>query len=109
MEDYKLEDPNFLTVDKVGDRATLLTGQIGSVGNTPVIVSAEFAAATAGNVAAIIFNPRNFMVGNHRGLRVDTDDNVETQSRVLVASMRMAMAQMSDTDGEAVSAIRYVA
>jgi hypothetical protein len=34
---------------------------------------------------------------------------VETQSRVLVASMRMAMAQMSDTDGEAVSAIRYVA
>ena len=104
-----LEDPNFLTVDKVGDRATLLTGQIGSVGNTPVIVSAEFAAATAGNVAAIIFNPRNFMVGNHRGLRVDTDDNVETQSRVLVASMRMAMAQMSDTEGQAVSAIRYVA
>lgn len=104
-----LEDANFLTVDKVGDRATLLTGQIGSVGNTPVIVSAEFASAAAGAVAAIIVNPRNFMVGNHRGLRVDTDDNVETQSRVLVASMRMAMAQMSDTDGEAVSAIRYVA
>ncbi len=104
-----LEDANFLTVDKVGDRATLLTGQIGSVGNTPIVVSAEFASAAAGAVAAIIVNPRNFMVGNHRGLRVDTDDNVETQSRVLVASMRMAMAQMSDTDGEAVSAIRYVA
>ena len=104
-----LEDANFLTVDKVGDRATLLTGQIGSIGNTPVIVSAEFAAATAGNVAAIIFNPRNFMVGTHRGMRVDTDDNVETQSSVLVASMRMGMTQISDTDGEAVSAIRYVA
>ena len=104
-----LEDPNFLTVDKVGDRATLLTGQIGSIGNTPVIVSAEFAAATAGNVAAIIFNPRNFMVGNHRGMRVDTDDNVETQSRILVASMRMGMTQISDTDGQGVSAIRYVA
>jgi len=103
-----LEDANFLTVDKVGDRATLLTGQIGSVGNTPVIVSAEFAAPTAGNVAALIVNPRNFIAGNHRGMRVDTDDNVETQSRVLVASMRMAMAQISDTDGEAVSAIRYV-
>jgi HK97 family phage prohead protease/HK97 family phage major capsid protein len=105
-----LQDSNFLTVDKVGiDRAVILTGQIGSIGNTPVVVSAEFAAPAAGAVAALIINPRNFIAGNHRGLRVDTDDNVETQSRILVASMRMAMTQISDTDGEAVSAIRYVA
>jgi HK97 family phage prohead protease/HK97 family phage major capsid protein len=107
-----LEDSNFLTVDKVGDRATILTGQIGSVANTPVIVSGEFVDAsphTATEVAAVIFNPMNFIVGNQRGMRVDTDDLIERQSRVLVASLRMGMTQVSTVDGPAVSTIRYVA
>lgn len=104
-----LEDTNFLTVDKVGQQATLLTGQIGAVGNTPVIVSAEFADKAADAVGAICFAPGNFLVGNQRGLRVDTQDLVETQRRVMVASLRTGMTQVTTNLGGAVSALRYVA
>lgn len=104
-----LDDDNFLTVDKVGDRATLLTGQIGSVGNSPVLVSGEFADVAADAVGAIAFAPMNFVVGNQRGLRVDTDDLVETQRRVMVASLRTGMTQISTNFGQGVSALRYVA
>lgn len=104
-----LEDTNFLTVDKVGSQATLLTGQIGAIGNTPVIVSAEFADKADTAVGAICFNPGNFLVGNQRGLRIDTQDLVETQRRVMVASLRTGMTQVTTNLGAGVSALRYVA
>lgn len=104
-----LDDETFQTVDKIGNQATLLTGQIGSIANTPVLVSAEFANKAAGEAAAICFNPANFMVGNQRGLRMDTQDLVETQRKVLVASLRTGMTQITTNLGGAVSALRYVA
>jgi HK97 family phage prohead protease/HK97 family phage major capsid protein len=104
-----LDDANFQTMDKVGTQATFLTGQIGTVANTPVLVSAEFNSKAAGEVAAIAYAPMNFVVGNQRGLRVDTDDLVETQRRVMVASLRTGLTQITTNNGAGVSAIRYVA
>lgn len=104
-----LDDELFQTVDKIGSQATLLTGQIGSIANTPVLVSDQFAAKAAGEVAAICFAPGNFIVGNQRGLRMDTDELVETQQRVMVASLRTGMTQITTNLGGAVSALRYVA
>ena len=104
-----LEDTNFMTMDKVGTNATILTGQIGTVGNSPVLVSAEFADKAAGAVGAIAFAPMNFVIGNQRGLRVDTQDLVETQRRVMVASLRTGMTQITTNNGIGVSALRYVA
>lgn len=104
-----LDDANFQTMDKVGPQATFLTGQIGTVANSPVLVSAEFASKAVGEVACIAFNPANFLVGNQRGLRVDTDDLVETQRRVMVASLRTGLTQVTTNHGAGVSAIRYVA
>jgi len=51
----------------------------------------------------------NFLVGNQRGLRVDTDDLVETQRRVMVASLRTGLTQVTTNNGAGISAIRYVA
>ena len=109
-----LDDDSFLTVDKVGNQATLLTGQIGAIGNTPVIVSGEFPAiaeaadGASTNIAAFCFAPGNFVVGNQRGLRVDTQELVESQSRVLVASLRTGLTQLTTNLGPAVSTLRYV-
>ena len=106
-----LEDTNFLTVDKVGDRATILTGQIGSIGNTPVLVSPSFidvSTPAAGMATAVVVNPRNFLVGTHRGMRLDSDDEIVNQRSVLVASMRVGMTQISTTDGEGAATVRYV-
>jgi HK97 family phage major capsid protein len=104
-----LDDTNFQTMDKVGTQATLLTGQIGSIGNSPVVVSGEFAAEGTGAIAAMCFAPGNFLVGNQRGLRVDTQELVETQRRVMVASMRVGLTQITTAQGQGVSTLRYVA
>ena len=110
-----LEDASFQTVDKIGDRATLRTGQIGSIANSPVLVSAQFPTKAAGaangttNIGAVAVNTANFIVGNQRGLRIDTDDLVETQQKVLVASLRTGMTQLTSNLGDAVSTFRWVA
>jgi len=109
-----LEDTLFQTVDKIGDKATLLTGQIGAIGNTPVIVSAELPAKASGstgaatNVGALVYHNGNFLVGNQRGMRFDTQDLVETQRKVMVASLRTGLQQVTTNLGGAVSAFRWV-
>ena len=56
----------------------------------------------------MLVNPRNFIVGNHRGMRMDTDDEVVNQRRVLVASLRIGMTQLTSNEGAGVVTVRYV-
>lgn len=104
-----LEDSQFQTMDKVGPNATILTGQIGMVGGSPVIVSGELGAKAVGGFGAIAVNTNNFMVGNYKGLRVESDYLVEAQERILVASLRTGFQQISTVDGQAVSCQRWIA
>ena len=66
-------------------------------------------AKAAGNVGVIAVHPGNFIVGNQRGLRIDTDDLIERQSRVLVASLRTGMTQVTTNEGQGVAALKFVA
>ena len=104
-----LEDTTFQTMNQVGTQATLLTGQIGQIGGSPVLVSAEFASPGTGIAGAIAVNPGNFIVGNQRGLRIDTQELVETQRRVMVASLRTGMTRVTTNLGNAVAAHKYTA
>jgi HK97 family phage prohead protease/HK97 family phage major capsid protein len=104
-----LEDTTFQTMNQVGSQATLLTGQIGQIGGSPVLVSAEFASPGTGVAGAIAVNPGNFIVGNQRGLRIDTQELVETQRRVMVASLRTGMTRVTTNLGNAVTAHKYTA
>ena len=112
-----LEDPVFQTMNQVGPQATLLTGQIGNISNSPVLVSAELPSSTSGtnlaatttNIGAIAVHTPNFIVGNQRGLRMDTQELVETQRRVLVASLRTGMTQIATNLGAGVAALRFTA
>jgi HK97 family phage major capsid protein len=94
-----LEDTAFQSMNQVGPLATLLTGQIGQIGSTPVLVSDQFETKAATKATALCFNPGNYIIGNQRGLRVDTQELVETQRRVLVASLRVGMTQISPNIG----------
>lgn len=114
-----LDDTVFQTMNQVGPQATLLTGQIGQIGNSPVLVTGELpgiptsaAATSAGvdgiaNIAAMAVYTPNFVVGNQRGLRLDTQDLVEQQRRVMVSSLRMGFTQLSTNLGQGVAALRY--
>ena len=104
-----LEDTVFQTMNQVGTQATLLTGQIGQIGGSPVLVSAEFDSAASGAAGAVCLNPGNFIVGNQRGLRIDTQELVETQRRVMVASLRTGMTRVTNNLGNAVTAHKYTA
>ena len=112
-----LQDSTFQTMNQVGPQATLLTGQIGQIGGSPVLVSGELPAkatgtnlaATTTNIGAVAMYSPNFIVGNQRGLRFDTQELVETQRRILVASMRVGLMQISSNLGAGVAALRYTA
>ena len=104
-----LDDSTFQSTDKVSEsRNTLITGQVGLITQTPVVVTAQMTGAAANDALAVLVNPRNFVVGNHRAMRIDTDDEVINQRRVIVASMRIAMARLTSNEGSGVVAIRYV-
>ena len=102
-----LDDTTFQTMNQVGVQATLLTGQVGSIGNTPVLVSGEFASKAATTLGAICIAPGNFIVGNQRGLRFDTQELVETQRRVLVASLRTGLTQVTTNLGNGVAVLKW--
>ncbi len=102
-----LEDSVFQTMNQVGPQATLLTGQIGQIGNSPVLVSGEFTGATtSGTIVGVCVAPGNFVVGNQRGLRIDTQELVETQRRVMVASLRTGFVQVTSNYGAGVTSLR---
>ena len=108
-----LEDTTFMTMEKVGPLATVITGQVGMIAGSPVIATGELAAKATGaitgltNIAALAVYVPNFLVGAQRGLRIDTQELAAEQARVMVASMRVGMAQITASQG--VKALRWTA
>lgn len=104
-----LEDPDFRTVDMVGNsNATILTGQIGFANGSPVLVSNEFDNAaldsgTAGTVAAAALRADNFLLGNLRGVMTESDRDVENQTNLIVTTRRMAFSPIIADEGAAVA------
>jgi HK97 family phage prohead protease len=98
-----LEDPDFQTINEVGDqRATRVTGEIGNIYGSPVIVCDEFPAAATGKPCAVAVNTRNFVVPVLRGVTIEQDYEVANQRRVLVASQRRGFDQMFTEAGQVV-------
>ena len=90
-----LEDAGFQDVTDVGsDLATKITGQIGSVFGSPVIVSDSFAAEGAGIPAAFAVNARNYVIPRLRGVTVETDYEVGNQRNVVVASQALGFEEL---------------
>jgi len=89
-----LEDPDMRTMDMVGDKATILRGQIGTINGSPVVVSDSFAASAIGTVAAVALNSSNYLFGELRGMMVERDRDVENQKNLLVATRRFAFTEL---------------
>lgn len=89
-----LEDPEFQDFNLVNQSATKLTGEVGQVFGSPVMVCDEFPAAAAGGYYALAVNTRNFVVPRLRGVTVESDYLVEDQHRVLVTSQRLGFKEI---------------
>jgi len=84
-----LEDAEFQDANLVGDMATKLSGEIGQVFGSRVLICDEFAARAANKTHAVALYARNFVMPRLRGVTIESDYDVANQRRVLVASQRL--------------------
>jgi len=103
-----IEDSGFQDITDVGsDVATKITGQIGSVFGSPVIVSDQFAAEAVGasttgaTELAYAVNVRNYVIPRLRGVSVETDYEVADQRTALVASQSLGFEELVAGDSTA--------
>ena len=90
-----IADPGFADITDVGsDVATKLVGQIGAVYGSPVIISDNFEAESAGNTAAYAVAYRNYAIPRLRGVTVEQDYEVARQRRVIVATQSLGFAEL---------------
>tara|TARA_B100001564_G_scaffold357831_1_gene374979 strand:+ start:337 stop:2355 length:2019 start_codon:yes stop_codon:yes gene_type:complete len=91
-----LEDAEFQDVNLVGDMATKISGEIGTVFGSKVIVCDEFATPAVSKFHAVAVYPRNYVMPRLRGMTVESDYEVAAQRRVLVASQRIGFTDLID-------------
>lgn len=86
-----LEDPEFQDMNLVGGQAVKLTGEIGNVYGSKVVLCDEFPAAAVGKLFAAALNPRNYVIPRIRGLTLESDYRARLQHRELIATQRLGM------------------
>lgn len=91
-----------VTIDKIGNRATILTGGLSALWGIPIIVSEsnredlnasgvnDGVTTTKGSI--LLVNLSRFLVGSRRGFTVETDRNIKAQTHEIVASFRRAFS-----------------
>ena len=90
-----LNDAEFQTVTEVGsDLATRISGVIGAVYGTPVVISEQFPAAANGAPAAFAAYTPNYVVPRLRGVAVESDYEVLEQRRVIVATQSLGFNEL---------------
>ena len=101
-----LNDAEFQDVNLVGDMATKLSGEIGQVFGSRVLICDEFAAKAHSKFNSVAVYPRNYVMPRLRGVTVESDYDVENQRRVLVASQRLGFIDLID-GADSVQALKY--
>ena len=101
-----LQDAEFQDVNLVGDMATKLSGEIGQVFGSRVLICDEFAAKAHSKFNAVAVYPRNYVMPRLRGVTVESDYDVANQRRVLVASQRLGFIDLID-GADSVQALKY--
>jgi len=103
-----LEDVEFQDMNLVGNQATKVSGQVGQVFGSRVIICDEYKAKTNSVFCAAAVYTRNYIRPRLRGLTVESDYLVEDQRRVLVASQRLGFIDLIDS-ATSIRALQYPA
>lgn len=102
-----LQDSEFQDFNIVGNIATKLTGEVGQIFGSSVLVCDEFAnTGASGTYAALAVNTRNFIVPRQRGITVESQYLVESQYRVLTTTQRLGFREIID-NATAVVGLKY--
>ena len=102
-----IADAGFADITDVGsDVATKLTGQVGAIYGTPVIVSDNFPAEADNACVGLAVNVRNFAIPRLRGVNVEQDYEVMNQRNVIVATQSLGFNQLVADTATDVSVVR---
>ena len=95
-----IADAGFADITDVGsDVATKITGSVGSIFGTPVVVSDQTEAEGASASVGYAVNVRNHVIPRLRGVSVEQDYEVLNQRRVIVASQSLGFNQLVANNG----------
>jgi len=95
-----LADAAFADITDVGsDIATKITGTVGAIYGTPVIVSDQIEAEADGASVGYAVNVRNHVVPRLRGVSIEQDYEVMNQRNVIVASQSLGFNQLRPNNG----------
>ena len=101
-----LDDEEFHDNFQVGT-GTKVTGEIGRIFGSRVMVSSEMSELTTDNaVGAIALNTRNFLVPRLRGLTTESEYSVEGQHWVLASTQRIGFTELI-AGAKSVTAVAY--
>lgn len=91
-------DPNFTTVEKMGSQASLITGQVGVVLGSPVVVSSKvrnnlnnsgvYDASTTDKTIALTFHRDCFALADKRQITVEAEKDIQTDKWIVVVTKR---------------------
>jgi HK97 family phage major capsid protein len=109
-----ITDTNVLTVDKYGDKATVLTGEVARIGNHPLVLS-EFVTsdlATTGlytgsgaTTGMLIVNLARFVMARRRAMRIEVETVIRENTVHIVASERKTLHTF---DGASTANVRWL-
>lgn len=103
-----LEDPEFQDMNLVGNNAVKLSGEIGNVYGTRVILCDEFPAPAVSKLLAAAVNPRNYLIPRLRGVTLESQYVPRLQHKELVATQRLGMESII-TSGTSCVTLKYKA
>lgn len=103
-----LEDAEFQDFNLVNTQATKLTGEVGQIFGSSVMVCDEFPTAAAGKYHALAVNTRNFVVPRQRGITVESQYLVENQHKVLATTQRLGFKEIIP-NAKSVIGLKYAA
>ena len=103
-----LEDTDFQDWTQTQDMATKMTGEVGSIFGSKVMVCDEFAAPAVSKYHALAVNTRNMVVPRLRGLKMESDYETANQRTVLVGSQRLGFKELI-ADATSVWGLQYKA
>ena len=106
-----ISDPAFADITDVGsDVATKITGTVGSIFGTPVVVSDQLEGDGAnGGTVGYAVNIKNHVIPRLRGVSIEQDYEVMNQRNVIVASQSLGFNQLRANNGTTdVSVVKLV-
>lgn len=101
-----LEDAEFQDFNLVNTQATKMTGEVGQIFGSSVMVCDEFPAAATGKYHALAVNTRNFVIPRQRGITVESQYLVEDQHKVLATTQRLGFKEIIP-DAKSVMGLKY--